>query len=113
MTYEQLEDSDSLIEVHLHGPVTVENIDRIIMPRVARDRYFYKFKQWERKGRPNAHEYEAMPIFSEFLNLVKQQRIIFELAEGALGWLITSVPLILQEDGPAQLMMMDSGSCSL
>ena len=72
---------DSLIEVHVHGAILKEHIDQTIMPRTSRDRYFHKYRKWEHRSCPNAHEYDAMPLFSDFLSLINTLRIQCELAE--------------------------------
>jgi hypothetical protein len=76
-----VEDPDSLIEVHLHGAITRADITAIMMPRKVRDRHFNKYREWERKGRPQSHEFEMVSIFADFLRSLKTHRIAFQVTE--------------------------------
>lgn len=77
-----LEASSSLIEFHLHGPVSRDHILRVVMPRSQRNHYWELSKSSSAITKPWPQEYDIVPFFLKMNSLLETYRIPFLVAGG-------------------------------
>jgi hypothetical protein len=76
-----LEASNSLIEFHLHGPVTRAHVLRIVMPRALRNHYWELSQRASALSMPWPQEYDIVPFFLELVRLMDMFNIPFLVSE--------------------------------
>ena len=76
-----LENSDSLIEIHLHGPIRREQIRAVLMPRSDLAHFWDLAQRAEDAPRPDAQEFDVVPFFLRLVELLRDHRIPLQMAE--------------------------------
>jgi hypothetical protein len=78
-----LEDSENLVEFHLHGQVEVSQIVRVIMPRDRHDSLWGRVNQFETEGRPETEQFDSVRYFMKANQLLDLNHIPLVIAEGS------------------------------
>lgn len=78
-----VEASDSLIELHRHGPVNRRDVVSVNMSRERRGHYWDLARRASSAPSPYALEFDAVPYFTEMIQLLDSHGIPFLIAESA------------------------------
>lgn len=78
-----LENSDSLIEIHLHGPVRRAHIEAVLMARSDLAHFWDLAQRAESVRPPSPQEFDVVPFFLRLIELLRAHRIPLQIAESA------------------------------
>ena len=76
-----LENSDSLIEMHVHGPISSDAIKKVVIKRDEYQRLMDLSRRAEYVPAPRPQEYDSVPVFNSLIKLINDQGIRFVAVE--------------------------------
>jgi len=78
-----LEADDSLIELHLHGPVTCSMVEAVRIPRAVYHHWRDLLESPRLLDFPRSWDYDVVPYIQRMIDLMAEHEIALLLAESA------------------------------
>lgn len=78
-----IESSDFLVELHLHGRVTIDQVRGVVITKSRQTELWNQYLAWEGANKPMTHAFEAARYFVELSDLLEEHHITLKTVGGS------------------------------